>query len=97
MLVAFSAGSTAAQSERAQLRVRRGAPNNGASKRRTIARWSEPLEGRGSDHSEKYGERRGQAKARSRTPGRPTSNIENRVKTPGVLRQENPRSVALSK
>ena len=33
----------------------------------------------------------------SRTPGRPTSDMENQVKTPGVLRRENPRSVALSK
>jgi len=55
------------------------------------------VEGRGSDHSEKYGARRGQAKARSKTPGRPISVMENRVKTPGVLRRENPRSVALSK
>jgi len=30
-------------------------------------------------------------------PGRPTSDMENRVKTPGVLRRENPKSVALSK
>jgi len=59
--------------------------------------WSEPVEGRGSDHSEKYGARRGQAKARSRMPGRPMTDMENGVNTPGVLRSENPRSVAVSK
>jgi len=59
--------------------------------------WSEPVERSGSDHSVKYGARRGQAKARSRTPGRPMRDIEKRVKTPGVLRRESPISVALSK
>jgi len=97
MTVAFNEVSRAAQSDRAQLGVGGGARNNGASKRRRIGMWSEPVEGRWSDHSEKYGERRGQAKARSRTPGRPISDMENRVQTPGVLRRENPRSVALSK
>jgi len=97
MTMALSAESRAAQSDRTQLGVGGGARNNGASKRRRIGIWSEPVEGRGSDHSVKYGERRGQANARSRTPGRPISDLENRVKTPGVLRRENPRSVALSK
>jgi len=90
MTVAFNKVSRAAQSDRAQLGVGGGAQNNGASKRRRIGMWSEPVEGRGSDHSEKYGERRGQAKARSRTPGRPISDMENQVKTPEVLRRENP-------
>jgi len=97
MTVALSVESMAAQSDRTQLGVRGGARNKGASKRRRIGIWSEPVEGRGSAHSEKYGERRGQAMARSRTPGRPISDMENRVKTPGALRRENPRSVALSK
>jgi len=97
MVVAFSEDSMAAQSDRAQLGVCGGARSKGASKRRRIGIWSEPVEGRGADHSERYGDRRGQAKARSRTPGRPTSAMENRVKTPGVLRRENPRSVTLSK
>jgi len=95
--VAFSAESKAVQSDRTQLGVGRGARNKGASKWRRIGMWTEPVEGRGSDHSEKYGERRGQAKARSKTPGRPISDMENRVKTPRLLRRENPRSVALSK
>jgi len=55
---------------------------------------SEPVEGRGSDHSEKYGARRGPAGARSVTPGRPMSDMEKQVKTPGVLRRESPNSVA---
>jgi len=97
MIVAVSEVSMAAESDRAQLGVGGGGRSKGASKQRRIGIWSEPVEGRGSDHSEKYGDRRGQAKARSRTPGRPTSDMENRVKTPGVLRRENPRSVALSK
>jgi len=97
MTVALSAESRATQWVRTQLEVGGGARNKGASNRRRIGIWSEPVEGRGSDHSEKYGDRRGQAKARSRTPGRPTVDMENRVKTPGVLRRENPRSVTLSK
>jgi len=59
--------------------------------------WSEPVEGSGSDHSEKYGARRGQAKARSRTPGRPMRDMENRVKTRGTFRRVKPKSLALSK
>jgi len=55
------------------------------------------VEGRGCDHSVKYGARRGQAKARSMTPGRPMSDMVKRVKNPGVLGRENPISVALSK
>jgi len=39
----------------------------------------------------------GEAKARSRTPGGPTRDMENRVYTAGVLRCEKPNSVALSK
>jgi len=69
MVVFFREGSMTAQSDRAQLGVGGGAGNKGASKRRRIRIWSEPVEGRGSDHSERYGDRRGQAKARSRTPG----------------------------
>ena len=95
--VAISDSSRAFQSERAQLGEAGGALKRGASKRRRMGMWSEPVEGRGSDHSEKYGARRGQAKARSMTPGRPMSNMEKRVKTPSVLRRENPNSVALSK
>ena len=45
----------------------------------------------------KIGARTGQAKARSRTLGRPMRDIENQVKTPGTLRRVNPSSVALSK
>ena len=97
IVVDFREVSMVAQSVRAQLGVGGGARNKGASKRRRIRIWSEPVEGRGSDHSEKYGARSGQAKVRSRTPGRPMSDIEIRVKTPGVLSRENPRSVALLK
>jgi len=97
IVVDFREVSIVAQAVRAQLGVGGGAHNKGAPKRRRIGIWSEPVEGRGSDHSEKYGARRGQAKARSRTPGRPMTDMEKRVKTPAVLRRENPRSVALSK
>ena len=89
--------SSDCQSDNAQFGVGGGARKRGASKRRRIGMWSEPVDGRGSDHSEKYGARRGEAKARSRTPGRQMSDIEKRVNTPGVLRREKPRSVALSK
>ena len=95
--MAFREYSSEGQSVRAQFGVGGGAQNNGASKRGRIGIWSEPVKGRGSDHSVKYGARGGQAKAWSRTPGRPMSDMENRLKTPGVLRRENPRSVALSK
>ena len=97
IVVACREGSKDAQSVRDQFGVGGGARDKGASKRRRIGIWSEPVEGRGSDHSVKYGARRGQAKAKSRTPGRPTSEMENRVHTPGVFRRENPMSVALSK
>ena len=97
MVVFFREGSMTAQSDRAQLGVWGGAQNKGASKRCRIGIWSEPVEGRGSDHCEKSGERRGQAKARSRTLGRPTSDMGSRVKTAGVFRRENPTSVALAK
>jgi len=97
MMVAFREPSRAAQSERAQLGEGGGARKRGASNRRRIGLWSEPVEGSGSDHAEKYGARRGQAKASSMTPGRPMSDMENRVKTLGVLRREKPNSVALSK
>jgi len=95
--VALREHSKEAQSVRAQLGVGGGAQDKGASKRRRIRIWSDPVEGRGSDHSVKYGARRGQANTRSRMPGRPMSDIENRVNTPGVLTRVNPRSVALSK
>jgi len=68
IVVAFREDSKQAQSVRAQFRVGGEARNKVASKRRTIRIWSDPVEGRGSDHSVKYGARRGQAKARSRTP-----------------------------
>ena len=55
------------------------------------------MKGRGSDHCEKYGASRGQAKTRSRTPGHLISDMEKRVKTPGVFRREKPSSGALSK
>jgi len=70
-------GLRAGQSVNTRLGEGGGALKRGASKRRRIGMWSEPVEGRGSDNSEKYGARRGQAKARSRTPGRPTSDMEN--------------------
>jgi len=95
--VAFREDSSEAQSVRAQFGVGRGALGNGASKRRRIGIWSDPVEGRGSDHSVKYGARRGQAKVWSRTLGRPMNDLENRVNTLGVLRREKSRSVALSK
>jgi len=97
MAVASREASSATQSVRAQLGIGGEARNKRASNQRRIGIWSDPVEGRGSDHSVKYGARRGQAKARSRKPGRPMSDIENRVNTPGVLRRVNPRSVALSK
>jgi len=97
VLVDFREVSIVAQSVRAQLGVGGGARNKWASKQRRIGIWSEPVDRRVSDHSVMYGVRRGQAKARSRTPRRPMSDMENRVNTPRVLRRENPRSVALSK
>ena len=97
MVVDFREGSIVAQSARARVGVGGGARNKGASKRGRIGIWSELVEGRGSDHSVKYGARRGQANARSRRLGRPMSDMENRVNTPVVLRRENPRCVALSK
>ena len=95
--VDFKESSKAVQSVRAQLGEGGRARKKGAPKRRRIGMWSERVEGKGSDHSERYGARRGQAKARSRMPGCPMRHMENRVKTPGVLRRENTRSVALSK
>jgi len=59
--------------------------------------WSEPMEGKGSDHSEKKGLSKVQVKARSRTPGLPIIDMEKRVYTQGVSRREKPRSVALVK
>jgi len=97
IVVAFREDSKEAQSVWAQFGVGGGGRNQGASKRRRLRIWSDPVEGRGWDHSVKYGARRAQAKARSRTPGRPMSDMENRVNTPGMLRREKPRSVALSK
>jgi len=89
--------SSAGQSVRAQFGDGGGARKIRASTRSRMVMWSDPVEGRGSLHSAKYRVRRGQAKARSRTPGRPMSDMENGVKTPGVFRRENPSSVALSK
>jgi len=99
MVVAFRALSIEAQVVTAQFGVAGGACSNGASKRSRIGIWSESVDGRGSDHSVIYSARRGQAKARLRTvtPGRPMSDMENRVNTPGVLRRENPTSIAMSK
>jgi len=97
MRVALSEDSSVGQSVRAQLGTGGGALKTGASKRRRIGIWSEPVEGRGSDHSVNYGARKGQAKARSMTPGHPMRDKETRVKIPGTLRRVNPRSVALSK
>ena len=65
---------------------RGGARKRGAWKQRRIGMSSEPVEGRGSDSSEKYGARRGQAKARARMPGCPMRDMENRLKTPGMGR-----------
>jgi len=55
IVVAFRLDSREAQSVSAQLGVGGGARNRGASKRRRIGTWSEPVDGRGSDHSVKYG------------------------------------------
>jgi len=87
MEAAFSEGSRADQSDRAQLGVGGGVSKRGASKRRRIETWSEQVEESWWDHSEKYGARRGQAKARSRTLGRPMSDMENRVKTPRTFKR----------
>jgi len=53
IVVALRDASNEAQSVRAQLGVGGGARNKGASKRRRIGIWSDPVEGRGSDHSVK--------------------------------------------
>ena len=73
------AESTVPQSVSAHLGVRGGAQKKGAPKRSRIGMWSEPVEGRGSDHSEKVGARSGQAKGRSITPSLPTNYMEKRV------------------
>jgi len=46
IVVAFREDSKEAQSVRAQLGVGGGARNNGASKRRRIGIWSDPVEGK---------------------------------------------------
>ena len=51
--VALSEDSSVGQSVRAQLGVGGGARKSGASNRRRIGIWSEPVEGRGSVHSVK--------------------------------------------
>jgi len=51
--VALSEDSSVGQSLRAQFGVGGGARKSGASKRRRIGIWSEPVEGRGSVHSVK--------------------------------------------
>jgi len=51
--VSLSEGSSAGLSVRAQFGVGEGARKSGASNRRRIGIWSEPVEGRGSVHSVK--------------------------------------------
>jgi len=53
MQVSLSEDSRVGQSVRAQLGVGGGARKSGASTRRRIGIWSEPVEGRGSVHSVK--------------------------------------------
>ena len=62
--MAFREDSSLAKSVRAQLRDAGGAQKRGASNQRRIGMWSEPVEGRGSDHLVKYGARKGQAKSK---------------------------------
>ena len=50
---ALNEDSSVGQSVRAQLGAGGGERKSGASKRRRIGVWSEPVEGRGSDYSEK--------------------------------------------
>jgi len=59
--------------------------------------WSDTVEGRGVAHSWKKGARDVEAKAKSRTEGLAGPLIGKRVKTPGVLSSEYPRSEALEK
>jgi len=93
----WRASITSGQSVRAQLGMEGGARIKGASKRIKMGMWSEPREGRGSDHSAKWRARTGHAKARSKTPGLSTGKLKKRVQSRSMLRSKYRSSVALSK
>src|SRR5437868_11686878 len=85
------------QSVLAQLGVGGGGRSKGAESSMVMGTWSDPVDGREVSQLWKKGAAAGLAKEISRTPGRLEESNGNRVKIPGILRGEKPRSVALSK
>lgn len=77
--IVMSTVSTEAQSVRARFGERGVRRKKGASKGSRMGMWSEPQDCKGSDHSEKGGARRGQAKAQWITPRLPTKDWEKGV------------------
>lgn len=97
MVTGFRAASTAAQTVWAQLVMRGGGRKSAGSKRSKIGTGSDLVDRMVSDYSKNYGACKGQAKARSNTRRWPTTDIENRVYTLGVLTSVKPSAVAWSK
>ena len=87
----------ACQSVLSQLGVGGGGRSKDAESSMVMETWSDPVDGREVSQLWKKGAAAGLAKEMSRTPGRMEESKGNRVKIPGTLRREKPRSVALSK
>src|SRR5437899_7209974 len=85
------------QSVLSQLGVGAGGCSRGAESSIVMGTWSDPVDGREVSQLWKKGAAAGLAKEMSRTPGRVEESKGNRVKIPGTLRREKPRSTAFSK
>ena len=85
------------QSAFSQLGVGAGGRSEGVERSMVMGTWSDPVEGRVASQPWKKGNAAGLAKETSRTPGQEEESNGNRVKIPGTLRREYPRSAALSK
>src|SRR5437899_5573356 len=80
-----------------QLGVGGGVRSRGAESSMVTGTWSDPVDGREVSQLWKKGAAAGLAKEMSRTPGRVEASKGKRVKIPGTLRREKPRSGARSK
>ena len=79
----LSRGTRAGQSVKDQLGEGGGGEVNGCERMIGTGTWSEPVEGRGVSHDWQKESNEGEAKARSRTDGRPEPPKGKRVYTPG--------------
>src|SRR5947209_4029756 len=85
------------QSVLSQLGVEGSGRSKCAESSMVVGTWSDPVDGREVFLLWKKGAAAGLAKEMSRIPGWVEESKENRVKIPGTLRREKPRSAALSK